>query len=667
MSTDLARPPVPVAAVVVDSGLAHLDRPFEYAVPPDLDTAAAPGVRVRVRFAGRDLDGFVIARRTAPEHTGRLLALRRVVSSEPVLTPELLQVTERVAEQHGGVLGDVLRLAVPPRHATAEAALPLTVEQPAPPEPPVPGPWAAYPAGEALLRRIAAGGQPWAAWSARPAQPPDRDWSAALATAAVAALSGGRGAVIVVPDGRDVARVDAALRALLGRGRHVLLTADQGPQARYTAWLKVLRGHVRCVVGTRAASYAPVRDLGLVAWWDDGDDLHAEPRAPHAHVRDVLAARAQVAGAALLVGGFARSVQVQDWIEQRRLVDMAPAAETVRAAAARVRIVGEGGELERERESAAAGAHLPPAAWRVAKRALEHGPVLVQVPRSGYRPTLRCQSCREPVRCHRCHGPMGQDDGASAVHCRWCGWTFGPAGFECTQCGGQRLRAGTVGSRRTAEELGRAFPGVPVFTSGGAQVLGEVGGTPALVVATPGAEPVAPGGYAACLLLDAWALLDRPELDAAPEALRRWFAAAALTRCAEEGGQVVLAGVPEGAAVPAVEALARWDPVWLARRELAERAALRLPPTVAMAQLTGPRAAVLVAADALIADMVGDHIPHERLGPLAAGPDAVQVLVRVPRERTAALAAAVRAVRATRSARKDPAVLVRLGWDGARG
>jgi hypothetical protein len=76
---------------------------------------------------------------------------------------------------------------------------------------------------------------------------------------------------------------------------------------------------------------------------------------------------------------------------------------------------------------------------------------------------------------------------------------------------------------------------------------------------------------------------------------------------------------------------------------------------------------VLVAADALIADMVGDHIPHERLGPLAAGPDAVQVLVRVPRERTAALAAAVRAVRATRSARKDPAVLVRLGWDGARG
>lgn len=57
MPIDDAPSPLPVAAVVVDSGLAHLDRPFEYAVPPELDAAAQPGVRVRVRFAGRDLDG----------------------------------------------------------------------------------------------------------------------------------------------------------------------------------------------------------------------------------------------------------------------------------------------------------------------------------------------------------------------------------------------------------------------------------------------------------------------------------------------------------------------------------------------------------------------------------------------------------------------------------
>ena len=51
---------LPVALVQVDSGLAHLDRPFEYTVPSSMDATAEPGVRVKVRFAGQDLDGFVL-------------------------------------------------------------------------------------------------------------------------------------------------------------------------------------------------------------------------------------------------------------------------------------------------------------------------------------------------------------------------------------------------------------------------------------------------------------------------------------------------------------------------------------------------------------------------------------------------------------------------------
>ena len=70
------------------------------------------------------------------------------------------------------------------------------------------------------------------------------------------------------------------------------------------------------VIGTRAAAFAPVRDLGLVAWWDDGDDLLDEPRAPYPHVRDVLAARASAEGAAVLSGGFTRTVAVQLLVER---------------------------------------------------------------------------------------------------------------------------------------------------------------------------------------------------------------------------------------------------------------------------------------------------------------------------------------------------------------
>jgi primosomal protein N' (replication factor Y) (superfamily II helicase) len=643
---------LPVAAVVVDTGLPHLDRVFEYAVPAELSDAAQPGCRVRVRFAGRDLDGFVVQRRPYAEHPGRLAAVRRVVSSEPVLTPEILTLCRAVADHHAGVLGDVLRLAVPKRHAAAERALdksgPPTLAMIPAPEP---WPWSAYPAGEALLRRIAAGEAPAAAWLALPGRAPEEDWPRALAVAAATTVAGGRGALVVVPDHRDVDRVDAELGALLGPGQHVRLTADQGPQARYTVWLKVLRGHVRCVVGTRAAAFAPLHHLGLVAWWDDGDDLLEEPRAPYPHVREVLRLRATQSGAALLTGGFARSVAVQQLVEDGVLMPVQARADALRAAAPRVHVAGD----DLDRSGPAALARLPPLAWRTAKAALEHGPVLVQVPRRGYLPALACQHCREPARCPRCHGPMGMPEGLSVPTCRWCGATYGTEGFVCPECEGRELRSTVVGAHRTAEELGRAFPGVPVRTSGSGEVLASVDRQPALVIATPGAEPVADGGYSATLLLDGWSLLDRSGLDAAMEALRRWLGAAALTRPATDGGSVVLAGTPTHTTIPAVEALVRWDPVWLASRELAERVELALPPAVTMAQVVGPRGPLVAAVE-------GASLPTsvERLGPLpfrgpspTAGPPLAQVLLRVPRRQHDDLAHHLAALRAERSARKE--------------
>jgi len=658
----------PVALVLVDVGLPHLDRPFEYLVPMSMADRAVPGARVKVRFAGQDVGGFVLARAATADHTGPLAPLRTVVSPEAVLTPEVLALARVIASRYAGTLGDVVRLAVPPRHAAAEKNLPME----APTlvdcaagvvgEAPAPGPWLRYPAGASFLRHLASGDAPAASWLALPGQLWDADWPAAMAVAAATSLAAGRGALIVVPDHRDVDRVDAALLSALGSGRHVRLTAAQGPQARYTAFLKVLRGHVRCVVGTRAAVFAPVRDLGLVAWWDDGDDVLAEQRAPYPAVREVLRVRAGLEHAALLTGGFTRTTAVQQWVESGEVRSVSADAATRRLAAPRVVVAGEGTDPERDGPSAQA--HLPSAAWRAAKSALERGPVLIQVPRRGYLPALSCQSCHEPARCVRCHGPLALLAGDGVPTCRWCGLVA--VAFECGGCGGRTLRSSVVGARRTAEELGRAFPGAPVTTSDAGAVLTSVSGRPRLVIATPGAEPVAENGYAATLLLDAWASLDRPTLDASEEALRRWLAAAALTQGASDGGVTVLCGAPTHTTLAVVEALVRWDPEWFVARELAERVELSLPPTVRMAQLIGPRVAVQRAVD-----LVGLPDFVERLGPLpwvppgpSAAPEAagtIQLLLRTTLANGPALTAALTHLKAMRSARKEPeAVGVRV-------
>ena len=682
----------PVARVAVDVPLPHLDRLFDYLVPQKLAGQAVPGCRVRVRFAGRLTGGYLIERAETSEHDGRLAFLERVVSPEPVLTPDIAGLARAVADRYGGTLADVLRLAIPPRHATVEAEGPDAGAGPDAAEPPhvgdgparkptdpvgQPGPWARYPAGATFLAALADGRSPRAVWSALPGPwgpaaglgpsgpaaglgpsgpAGSTAWPVEVALAVAATAASGRGALVIVPDARDLELAEAALAAALGPFAVISLAAHLGPAERYRRWLTVLRGQVKVVAGTRSAMFAPVADLGLVVLWDEGDDLHAEPRAPYPHARDVLLLRAHRGGAAALLGGYARTAEAAQLIDTGWAKPLAADRQAVRACAPLIRTAGDDAELARD--EAARTARIPSLALRTVKEALATGPVLFQVPRRGYLAAVACQRCGTRIRCGACAGPVTLAGPHQPLSCGWCG---APARQDCAACGGTGVRALVTGEQRTAEELGRAFPGVPVLTSSGSAVLATVPDAAGIVIATPGAEPRAAHGYAAAILLDGWALLARPSLRAGEEALRRWMNAAALVRPDSSGGKVVIMA---DHGLPPVQALIRWDPVTHADRELAERAELRLPPAVRMAALTG--------ADGDVRELLG-AVPlpahTDVLGPVAAvdraaqGADAaVRYLVRAPSADGTGLAVALRAGLASRSAAKNPGQ-VRLQLD----
>jgi primosomal protein N' (replication factor Y) (superfamily II helicase) len=641
--------------------LPHLDRLFDYLVPEKLADLAVQGCRVRVRFAGRLTSGYLVERAEASEHEGRLAYLERVLSPEPVLTQEMAGLARAVADRYGGTVADVLRLAIPPRHAAVEAAAqeaasPVVGEIVASPhiqtgqqsEGAAGGgedPWVRYPTGAAFIAALADGRSPRAVWSALPGPA----WPDEIARAVAATAASGRGALVVVPDARDLDLIEAALTARLGSAGFVSLAAHLGPAERYRRWLAALRGQVKVVAGTRAAMFAPVAELGLVVLWDEGDDLHAEPRAPYPHARDVLLLRAHRCGAAALLGGYARTAEAAQLVATGWAKPLAADRQTVRAIAPLVKTAGDDAELARD--EAAQSARMPSLALRTARDALAQGPVLFQVPRRGYLAAVACQACGSRIRCAACGGPVALAGPRQPLRCGWCG---APAGQACQNCGGRGIRAVVTGERRTAEELGRAFPAIAVTLSSGDKVLAEIPDAPAIVIATPGAEPRAAGGYAAAILLDGWSLLARPSLRAGEEALRRWMNAAALVRPGTAGGNVVLMAEPD---LPPAQALIRWDPATHADRELAERAELRFPPAVRMAALTGADDDVreLLSAVSLPArvDVLGP-VPAGRQDHVAPrGDAAVRYLIRVPSVAGTALAVALRSGLAGRSAAKS--------------
>lgn len=645
MATETFDTPL-VARVAVDVSLPNLDRPFDYLVSPDQRQQIRVGCRVRVRFAGRLRDGFVLSLGEHTEVAGELAHIERVISSEPVLTPQVSRLIRAVADHYAGTWADVARLAIPPRHARTEAATPPDRPEPEASDPSVV--LGGYPRGAEFLAGLEQRHPVRAVWTPAPVSGPPGDWAGGIVEATQATLRSGAGVIVVVPDGADVSAVAKRLGSAIGEPAVVTLTSDLGPARRYRHFLAILRGQARVVVGTRPAVFAPMPDLGLIVVWDEGNDLLAEPRAPYHHAREVAAMRASLAPCGLLLAGWARTAETQALVERGWVVPLELPPAQVRRVSPVVRVAGAS-DHDLVRDANARGARLPHAVFAAIRGALPTGPVLIQVPRAGYLTSLACQNCRAPALCSGCGRVLAGEAGAEAINpvCAWCGPI--KVQWRCPECGSTALRAPGVGVRRMAEELGRAFPGIPVLQSWAGHVIESVTDHPALVLATPGAEPQAEGGYAAAVALDAQVMLGRPSLRAAEEALRRWLSVCSLVRSAELGGTMTVVGEPDSRAL---QALVRLDAPGFASRELADRRAALLPPAAKVVELTGPAASVAEYARAWrVVEGVADFGPVELPG------GEVRLILRAPLAVGASLVAAIRAESAARSQRKAQGVV----------
>ncbi|MEN0103311.1 MAG: primosomal protein N' [Curtobacterium sp.] len=619
-----------VARVVLDSPLPQLDRLFDYRVPAELEDDCVPGVRVKVplRTGARMSDAYVVEVLHEGGYPGELSAIETLVSPVPVLAPEIWKLARAVSDRAAGVASDVLRLAVPTRQVRAEKAWLARDTSAVPPAvvaPTVTG----Y--GDGVLEGVLAkDGRAAVAAVPHPVDLGSADepvwvpgWAATLAQAAARTLATERSAVIAVPDFRDVMDLERALHALVPVERVVRFDAKQTNGQRAKALLQA-RTHPVVAIGNRTAMYAPADDLGLIAMWDDGDQSFIEPRAPYVHTRDVALVRAAQSGAALLLAAHARSTDVQRLVELQWLEDVVPYRQPVPNVIPTAQQVNADGP--------AAQARIPSSAWRAAREASRTGPVLVQVANPGFGTGLVCADCGERAHCRVCGGPLGSPTHGAVPQCRFCGALA--VGYRCPTCGGGKLKPVGQGAQRTADELGRAFPGTRIIVADGSRPIDEVPARPAVVVATRGAEPSTPGGYACVLLLDGERMLAREGLRVQEEVLRFWTNAAAK---GAPGTEVYLVGIGGRLAT----AMALWQLDGPAHDELVDRRELLFPPAVRVATLTGTEQAVTAAVEAL-----GDAPVGPVLGPVPVDdpvPGTVRAIVRFPYAHGTEVAATLKA------------------------
>jgi primosomal protein N' (replication factor Y) (superfamily II helicase) len=560
-----------VARVVVEVEPLHLDRPFDYLVPDDLEVEA--GQRVQVTFAGRSVRGLVVATDVdADIEPSRLRPISRVLGEHIWVRENELGVLRWAADRFGAPLADVVRHALPNRTVDVErraaaagwyppGSAPRATSDPAPDLGELGQRWAAYGASGAELLALAdaagAGSYLW-----RPL--PGEDLAARVAELAQLTLARDRDVLVVVPDPASPV-ADALVRA--AGDLAVDLRGGPSPRVWYRRWLEARCGVARVVVGERGAAFVPLDRLGLAVVLDEANPAHKERRSPRHHVREVVLERARRTGAIGLAVGTVPSAVAWGLLRERRLTPLVPTREAERAARPRVTIV-DWRDQPRTRFSREALAAI-----RDATRAGRYAVVLAG--RRGEGRALVCRGCGDRLACPTCASSLAVPDHGGLL-CEGCGWRAARV-RPCPSCGATEVVPLAAGATRLGAELRRSVEAPVAVLEGYGQAAPPA---PAVLVTTRGSVLDAPPGDVGSVVLpDLDGALRRPTLDAAEDTLRLACAVAAWTvhgRRDPATSRVVVQTVePEH---HAVAALAAWDPGGFWKAEAPLRAPLRFPP-----------------------------------------------------------------------------------------
>lgn len=506
-----------VAQIQVDTGVYHLDQPYEYSIPSQLIDQVSTGVRVQVPFGGREVEGLVLSVLEGSA-IGGLKPVSKVISPIPVASQDLLNLILAVSQAWAANPYDLIRSAIPPRAASVEK-------------------------------------EPWVSPECKSPTTKERKEFLHLpshrnpfvALSELIARWGVKGSLLViVPDSRSISR----LKSL--NPKALILDSSLDRTVRYRNFLQAKFSTDNLVIGTRSAIFADIPDLAQIILFDEGSEHLFELRTPGWNARDVALIRAKLQKVDFLAVGFAPSAEFARQIESGEI--------KFRATKSHVNVES----YQQEFQELLPGRIIP-----AIRSALKVGPVLFLASRKGYAQAIACSKCRNLSLCN-CGSRLMKKSASAPIECSLCDNKF--PDWSCVWCSGKTPYLLSRGSTRFAQEIGRAFAGVKISLSEGGSMLEDSSIIEGIVIATPGSAPYVNGGYSAVVVLDADGLLNESDLKSLERAQQLIFSQAGFIG---EDGKILLVISHSS---PIIGALSSWKPSLLAHRELEERRETGLPP-----------------------------------------------------------------------------------------
>jgi primosomal protein N' (replication factor Y) len=590
-----------IASIWVDSGVYHLDEPFDYLIPDNLSASVSIGTRVQVPFHGRELEGLVIDRKKDHSAVG-LKSITKVLSIHSVASLETLNLIKKVAQRWAAHPYDVIRSAIPPRVASIDRE--------------------SFHHAEVTRRKYP--------HKSRYIQMPAHQDAIKYLVASLTEKDFTGTTLIVVPDIHSVERLTAQLP------ESIVLDSSLDKGARYRNFLQVRLGDPRFVIGTRSAIFAPISNLENIVIVDEGSEHHYEVRTPGWNTRDVALMRFAESSCNLIFFGYSPSSEVASLIDANEILfSKSESKVDVRT------FTPFQGEL------------IPSRLLTVMRSKIKDGSILLLTQRKGYAQALSCAQCRNIALCG-CGGRLRQVSQKSIFSCSLCEQTHSE--FVCTWCSARTPYLLSRGSERYAYEIGALLPGVPIVQSNSDHRVVQIPAMHSVVIATAGLAPTSNDGYSLVVILDSDSYFTEVDIRAAERARQLLFSTAAQVN---KKGIVALVAKNE---LPIVGALASWKPSLLSVRELRERAELLFPPYSRAVTLDIDSSEAQVLKRALLKAIDEERLPRGSriLGPSKLKSDLDRIVILTPINEAESLSSLLHEFQRRRSASKKALASMRI-------
>ncbi len=581
-----------VVNVWVDSGLSHLDGVYSYRCPNELIEKVSIGSRLKVPFNARSCEALVVEIIETNETIDHYKVIESVLGNVPVANTAMIEFYRAMSKYWASDPYSLIKFGIPSRVASVER---ITGAEPL-----------KYSKNVNVSKKTSQ--------NYFMMHTPHKSAYLEIVELALERMKHGS-TLLLLPDTKDIDRV---LQIFLGKKNdfEVIRLDSSLPRAqRYENYLKSSLNKGVLVIGNRSALFAPMVDLNSVIVGFEKSEQYFEKKHPYWNTRDSAFLRAQIENLNLYFTGYVPSSDMAQQIEKRNVKFITERANVTTTAFPQTQ-----GEL------------LPDRIIPAIRKAFNQGAVLFLVPRKGYANALLCAKCRNIALC-KCGGRLLVAGQYADPMCSVCNTAV--KNWQCSWCAGTTRYISARGIDRFHEEIGRAFPNIPIQLSSAPNILEEVAEKTKIVIATTGSIPGSFKEYSAVVLLEGQRFLAASSSRFEELVYESFFEAAA--HVSKKGNVFVVLD----AFHPLVAAITKWNPGTLVRKILRENEEAFLPPFSSIAVLTVQKQEAILLKNGLAKSIKDGRLPMISQIFLSedAESDDAKILLSVPVENRDILAA----------------------------